>query len=747
MIPLVWNTLFRHLVQEKALLALIVLCLYFPVQAADSAAMGVFKDTLRIASEPDYPPYCIVNAQGEADGFSVDLIKAAARASRMEVQISIGLWHHIKAALAEGKLDALPLVGRTPERNEIFDFSMPYLTLQGTAFIRKAAKQPKTLDELRGMDVLVMEGDNAEEFVRREGFTGKIIITHTFEEAFLRLSGGEADAVIAQQIMGLKLLEQLNIQNVTSLDFEEPLFRQEFCFAVTKGNQAVLDRLNEGLSIVIATDEYAAIRNKWFGPPEQSLSAMEQGKRLFPYIIALFILWAIASNYYLRWQGRKHTRQLREEVEEHKQTLKQLQVQEQMAREKGEEIRLLLDSTAEGIFGLDTEGHCTFINRAARQLLGLASEEDVRGKQIHRIVHHTKTDGSAHREEDCKILSALSLQSGTYSENDVFWTSQGHPFPVEFYSYPVLKEGEVSGVVVAFLDITERKKAEEALQDIRKKLEEEVAVRTLELKEKVAKLDKSQRAMLFMVEDLNKITAELKVERKKLEISNKELEAFTYSVSHDLRAPLRAINGYAKFLLEDYAGKLDEEGKRFIDTICQNAEKMDLLISDMLNLSRVSRTEMKYFEVDMEGLIRAVYAEVATPEEQKEFKMIIHPLPKVFCDHNLMKQVWHNLLGNALKYSSKSEKKEIVVEGRTEDGKAVFSIRDSGCGFDPKYTHKLFGVFQRLHRSEEYEGTGVGLAIVERIIRRHQGEVWAEGKPGLGAAFYFSLPIQRKGFR
>jgi light-regulated signal transduction histidine kinase (bacteriophytochrome) len=218
-------------------------------------------------------------------------------------------------------------------------------------------------------------------------------------------------------------------------------------------------------------------------------------------------------------------------------------------------------------------------------------------------------------------------------------------------------------------------------------------------------------------------------------------------VSHDLRAPLRAINGYAKFLLEDYAGKLDEEGKRFIDTICQNAEKMDVLISDMLNLSRVSRTEMKQSEVEMQGLVRAVYAELASQDQKEDFQLIIHPLPKVSCDHNLMKQVWHNLLGNALKYSSKSEKKEIVVEGRTEDGKAVFSIRDSGCGFDPKYTHKVFGVFQRLHRAEEYEGTGVGLAIVERIIRRHQGEVWAEGKPGLGAAFYFSLPLERKRIR
>lgn len=729
---------------EFPFVVLLLLCLHLPIQAEDSVDTIFRIDTLRIASEPDYPPYCIVNENGEADGFSVDLIKAAAAASGMEVQISIGLWDQIKTDLAVGKLDALPLVGRSPERNALFDFSMPYLSLQGAVFMRKSGPRAKSLDELRTMDVLVMKGDNAEEFVRREGFSGEIYTTHTFEDAFLRLSREEADAVIAQQIMGLRLLEQLNIKNVSVVEMDAPLLRQEFCFAVTKGNQALLDRLNEGLSIVIATDVYEEIRLKWFGPQEPQISLYDQGKQLLPFFIAAFILLALLYNYYLRRQLRKHTFQLRQEVVEHKQTLKELQIQEQLAREKSEEIRLLLDSTAEGIFGLDMKGRCTFINRAARQMLGIASEKDLSGKQIHHIVHHSHPDGSAHPEADCKILSALSNQTGTFSENDVFWTTQGHAFPVEFYSYPVIKEGKISGAVVAFLDITERKKAEESLQDIRRKLEEEVAQRTLELKEKVEKLDKSQRAMLFMVEDLNKITAELKLERKKLEISNKELEAFTYSVSHDLRAPLRAIDGYAKFLLEDYAAKLDDEGKRFIDTICQNAEKMDLLISDMLNLSRVSRTEMKYFEVDMEGLIRAVYAEAATPAERQEFQLIIHPLPKVACDHSLMKQVWHNLLGNALKYSSKSEKKEILVEGRTEDGKAVFSIRDSGCGFDPKYTHKVFGVFQRLHKAEEYEGTGVGLAIVERIIRRHHGEVWAEGKPGAGAAFYISLPLRKK---
>ncbi len=708
--------------------------------AQPGADEWIHKDTLHIASEPDYPPYCIVNENGEADGFSVDLIRAAAKATGMEVEVRIGLWDHIKTSLAEGKIDALPLVGRTPEREALFEFTMPYLSLHGAAFIRKSDHSIRSLEALKEKDILVMKGDNAEEYVHREGYKGKIISTHTYEEAFRRLSSGEADAVVAQQIMGLKLLDELGIDNVTTLRLDQPLYRQEFCFAATKGNEALVERLNEGLSLVIASDVYEEIRNKWFGPPSLPIPLIRQGKRLLPYAIALMIVLALLYNYYLRKQLNRHTRQLRAEVAEHRMTLKELRKQELLAREKGEEIRLLLDSTAEGIFGMDMDGRCTFLNRAARQMLGIPAESEILGKEMHDLVHHSLANGSAHPPDDCIVLSALNRQTGSFSEEDVFWTIEGSAFPVELFSYPIIREGTIRGAVVTFLDISERKKSEEALWEIRLNLEKEVNTRTRELNEQVEKLDRSQRAMLFMVEDLNRITSELKEERRKLELSNSELEAFTYSVSHDLRAPLRAINGYAKFLLEDYAEKLDEEGKRFIHTICDNASRMDQLIGDLLNLSRINRTEIKLNEANMDEIVRSAYAEIATETEQQDFILRLHPLPRVACDHPLIKQVWLNLFSNALKYSSRSERKEIVINGRSEEGKTVFSIRDYGCGFDPKYTHKVFGVFQRLHKTEEYDGTGVGLAIVERIIRRHQGEVWAEGKPGEGALISFSLP-------
>jgi light-regulated signal transduction histidine kinase (bacteriophytochrome) len=218
------------------------------------------------------------------------------------------------------------------------------------------------------------------------------------------------------------------------------------------------------------------------------------------------------------------------------------------------------------------------------------------------------------------------------------------------------------------------------------------------------------------------------------------LDAFTYSVSHDLRAPLRAINGYSDFLLEDYSDKLDDEGKRFLQVIRSNASKMDRLIIDMLNLSRISRTEMRMAAVDMGRVAQTVFREIATEEEQNSFELEVEELPTVSCDYALMKQVWINLISNALKYSGNSTIKKIYIGSRKEANELVFFVKDFGAGFDPKYQDKLFGVFQRLHREEEFKGTGVGLAIVQRIIHRHGGRVWAEAEQNKGAVFSFTLP-------
>jgi light-regulated signal transduction histidine kinase (bacteriophytochrome) len=226
-----------------------------------------------------------------------------------------------------------------------------------------------------------------------------------------------------------------------------------------------------------------------------------------------------------------------------------------------------------------------------------------------------------------------------------------------------------------------------------------------------------------------------------LEAANKELEAFSYSVSHDLRAPLRSVHGFTKILLEDYEPILDDEGKRICQIISSSATQMGKLIDDLLSFSRIGRTNMNPSMLDMRSLAKAAYEEISSSDQKLRTKLKLGKLHKVFGDANLLRIIWNNLISNAIKYSSKEKISEIGIKSQIKYDSIVYSIKDNGVGFDMDYKHKLFGVFQRLHSEAEFEGNGVGLAIVQRIILKHGGKVWAEGEVGKGATFYFSLPI------
>lgn len=242
---------------------------------------------------------------------------------------------------------------------------------------------------------------------------------------------------------------------------------------------------------------------------------------------------------------------------------------------------------------------------------------------------------------------------------------------------------------------------------------------------------------------LNKSNEDLQRERKKLEDANEELEAFAYSVSHDLRVPLRAIDGFSRILMEDYQEELDDEGKRLINIIRENTKKMGQLIDDILQLSRAGRQEMKISPIDLESMFKNIFEELKLSNEQRNVQMEIKPLPKVYGDRTLLQQVISNLLSNSFKFTSPRD--PAIIEVGAEAGKKenIYYVKDNGVGFDMKYSGKLFGLFQRLHGQNEFEGTGVGLSIVQRIIRRHGGDVWGEGEVDQGATIYFSLPHKK----
>jgi light-regulated signal transduction histidine kinase (bacteriophytochrome) len=229
---------------------------------------------------------------------------------------------------------------------------------------------------------------------------------------------------------------------------------------------------------------------------------------------------------------------------------------------------------------------------------------------------------------------------------------------------------------------------------------------------------------------------------EQLEIANKELEAFSYSVSHDLRAPLRAIDGFARILLEENLKGADEDTRYLLEGINKNATRMARLIDDLLQFSRLTRTSLVAAQVNLEQLFTAVFREQQALNGERKIEFSIEKLPVVRGDEAMLRQVAENLISNALKYSRTRAITRIEVGARSEKTEDVIFVRDNGVGFDMRYAEKLFQVFQRLHSDREFEGTGVGLAIVQRVVSRHGGRVWAEAEPDKGATFYFSLPRQ-----
>lgn len=237
-----------------------------------------------------------------------------------------------------------------------------------------------------------------------------------------------------------------------------------------------------------------------------------------------------------------------------------------------------------------------------------------------------------------------------------------------------------------------------------------------------------------------KLSQELKHHTERLDAANKDLESFSYSISHDLRSPLRAIDGFSRILTKDYAGKLDSEGIRLLNVVRANAQKMGELIDDILAFSRVGRAEISFSEVDMEALAKTTCEKLASEAGGRSVSCEIGPLPRARGDRAMMTQVFMNLLSNAVKFTAPRDTAKIEVGARENGGETLYYVKDNGVGFDAAYSHKLFGVFQRLHGMDEFEGTGIGLSIVKRIVEKHGGRVCADGAVDKGAEFYFTLP-------
>jgi len=367
-------------------------------------------------------------------------------------------------------------------------------------------------------------------------------------------------------------------------------------------------------------------------------------------------------------------------------------------------VRLLMASTAEAIYGVDSRGNCTFINRSCLNMLKYSHPTELLGMNMHGVVHHSYADGRDHPAEECNIYKALRENTHVYDDNDVYWRKDGSSFPVEYWSHPIIEDGNCVGAVVTFFDITEKKSNQLELRQYRENLELLVKERTHDL-----------------------------------QIANAELESFSYSVSHDLRTPLRAIDGYSLALMEDYDSILDDTARNYLTRIRSGAQRMGFLIDDLLSLARVSKHKLQRTKVDFTALTHSILDSLKETEKEHKTDIQIQPKMNVDCDEYLAVILMTNLLENAWKYSSKKPVIKIEVGQTDSRHEKIIHVKDNGAGFDTRFAEKLFLPFQRLHSDQEFPGNGIGLATVMRIIKRHGGQIWAESSLDQGTTFYFTL--------
>jgi PAS domain S-box-containing protein len=540
----------------------------------------------------------------------------------------------------------------------------------------------------------VQKGDIMHEYAIEMGYEDQLIIVVSQDEALRLLSTGNYDCALVAKILAHYWIDKNKLKNLKI--GEKPILSSEYCFAFPFGNEVLAGQFSEGIAALKSSGEHRSIYSKWLGVYEKpELHFIDIVKYSLFLLIPIFLLLVgfIVWNRSLGRMVRKRTTELQNEIESRSLAEKKL-------FERGKEIELLLNSTAEAIYGLDLHGNCSFVNNSCLSMLGYKSHSDLIGKNMHEIIHNQTEDLVPIDIQECEIYKALQSGQNIHVDDEVLWRADGSSFHAEYWSHPQFREGEITGAVVTFLDITERKKA---------------AKERLLNEEKLVELNATK-------------------------------DKFFSLIAHDLKNPIGTIISFLDLLKNNFKSYDNNKIEKYIGSIHQAANQSYNLLENLLvwGQSQTGRIENIPQALDIRHLIEESVIFVKPQAAKKKIKIetSIEKNDIILIDRNLVLTVLRNMLSNAVKYSNFDD--TIKINVLTVDGSLLISVKDNGIGMTDIAVKKLFKIdkTQSLPGTANEKGTGLGLLICHEFVDKIGGKMLVESAPGKGSDFQLYLPMK-----
>jgi PAS domain S-box-containing protein len=647
------------------------------VPASAGSGPGLF-----FVMHDNLPPYEFTDDQGQPTGYAYDLMQALARDTGLNITVISEDEFGSGTNPGPGQVLILPVFTRGSQTTAPY-ISEPIRVVQYRLYTRD---DPGSHNEILPGDMMIIPRSGSFSPSLYAGDLYLVAGADSPSDAFARLNMKGGDFALVESIQGTNLLKRGGFRGIRTIDnFGE---QGTYTLMVVDPGGLYLPLIDEGIHELRASGELDLLTTRWFIPVDD-----EGESPLLFYLftpIALIALVAFSWSRAMRYQVAKKTTELETELRERR------RAEDELSRARNQ-LDSIINSIADPVFVKDRDHRWMLLNDAYCRFMGHRRDELI-GKSDYDFFPPDEADVFWQKDE-------LVFETGQENVNEENFTDASNNSHIIATKKALYTDATGQKYIVGVIrDVTEQKKFEETLKKFNEELERRVSERTSDLLR-----------------------------------ANRDLESFTYSVSHDLRAPLRAIDGFSSILMTESAGMLRESDIDLLAKIRKNTQQMGSLIDDLLNFSRIGRKELNKKMTSPSEIIRSVLDQLRAERKGRDVRITLEDLPDCSADPVLLHQVYYNLLSNSLKFTRNIEPVLIDIGSISRDGKTVYFVKDNGIGFDMRYSDVIFKPFQQLKTMPDYEGTGVGLAIVHRIISRHGGKIWPESEPGKGSTFFFTL--------